>query len=68
MNPCFFTAPSPLHMVALSAWLVLAIPTATHFFGVQTLLNPSSCRPSVCDQQAFEPLSEHYQRARHSLP
>ena len=29
MNPCFFTAPSPLHMFALSACLVLAVPTAT---------------------------------------
>ena len=29
MNPCFFTAPSPLHMFALSACLVIAVPTAT---------------------------------------
>src|SRR5215468_10553670 len=29
MNPCFFTALSPLHMFALSACLVLAAPTAT---------------------------------------
>ena len=29
MNPCFFTALSPLHMFALSACLVLAVPTAT---------------------------------------
>ena len=28
MNLCFFTAPSPLHMFALSACLVIAVPTA----------------------------------------
>jgi hypothetical protein len=44
MNPCFFTAPSPLHMFALSACLVLAVPTATHFFGVQTFTRQTSCQ------------------------
>src|SRR5215470_8481013 len=29
MNPCFFTALSPLHMFALSACLVIAVPVAT---------------------------------------
>jgi hypothetical protein len=31
MNPCFFTAPSPLHMFALSACLVLAVPSGNSF-------------------------------------
>jgi hypothetical protein len=36
LNPCFFTAPAPLHSFALSAGLVIAKLTATDFFGVQT--------------------------------
>ena len=45
MNPCFFTAPSPLHMFAIVGVQGFALyRAATYFFGVQTFTRQTSCR------------------------
>jgi hypothetical protein len=44
MNPCFFTAPSPLHMFAIVGMLGSRGADCNSFFSVQTFTRQTSCR------------------------
>ncbi len=44
MNPCFFTAPSPLHMFAMTGVLGFRCTGCNSIFSVQTFTRQTSCR------------------------
>jgi hypothetical protein len=44
MNPCFFTAPSPLHMFAIVGMLGYRGADCNSIFSVQTFTQQTSCR------------------------